>query len=519
MNIILATINAKYIHASLGLRYLYAQMGDLQHSTELLEFTINQNVDVIVEDILQKNPAIIGFGVYIWNTIITERVISLIKTIRPDIRIILGGPEISHETELQSIAKNADFIITGQADFAFAQLCHSIIDEKAPEQQIIRPANFGLNQLAYPYRYYSDEDIAHRVLYVEASRGCPFKCEFCLSSLDKTAWPFDLDAMLFELEALYMRGARHFKFVDRTFNLKIKNSLKILDFFLDKIINQQETLFLHFELIPDHLPDALKEKLVLFPPDCLQFEIGIQSFTPEVQDNISRRQDNDKSTDNITWLKENTHAHLHVDLIFGLPGETFEQFGASFNRLFSIRPHEIQMGILKRLRGTPIVRHEQEFMMKYNPDPPYDILQTSTVDYFLIRRINRFARYWDMIVNSGRFSATIDFWLDQNAFEQFLTLSDSIFERCGQTHKIELKRLFRLVHQTLTECFDCDHDALFKVMSEDYYRCGFHHQADFTQDPQQAHKRAIKKSAPNQRQAQHKTDDKEILKTVDPVVK
>ena len=222
-----------------------------------------------------------------------------------------------------------------------------------------------------PYAEYDDEDVARRHIYVEASRGCPFKCEFCLSALDKTAWPFPLDAFLANIEALWQRGVRQFKFVDRTFNLKVDTSLAILDFFLTKLdANPADPPFVHFELIPDHLPDKLKAGIAKFPPGTLQFEIGIQTFDAATQSRISRRQKNDVAEANIRWLHEHSQAHLHVDLIAGLPGEDVATFAAGFDRLVRMGPHEIQFGILKRLRGAPIARHTLPHGLRFNPEPP-----------------------------------------------------------------------------------------------------------------------------------------------------
>ncbi len=217
-----------------------------------------------------------------------------------------------------------------------------------------------LAELASPYAEYSDDDLRHRHVYVEASRGCPFKCEFCLSALDRTAWPFPLDRFLRELEALWRRGARRYKFVDRTFNLRVETSAAILDFFLQRIeAAPDDPPFLHFELIPDHLPTALRGRLARFPAGTLQLEIGIQTFNVEVQALISRRQKNDEAEANLRWLRAETRAHLHVDLIAGLPGEDLASFAAGFDRLVALRPHEIQLGVLKRLRGAPIARHSE----------------------------------------------------------------------------------------------------------------------------------------------------------------
>jgi len=303
-DIVLCTINARYIHASLGLRYLYANMGDLQPQTALVEFTLEQRPEDIVELLLKPDIKIIGFGVYIWNVTQTTDVIRLINVIRPDITIVIGGPEVSYELDDQPIAKLADHTITGAADIRFGELCTDILKgEKNAKQVSSLPVD--INELKSPYPYYSDNDIAHRVIYVEASRGCPFKCEFCLSSLDKTAVAFDLPAFLSHMQNLIDRGARQFKFVDRTFNLKAATSKSILEFFLAQM---DKELFLHFELIPDRLPDVLLELLPRFPENSLQFEIGIQSFNADVQKRISRKQQHDKTCENLQWLRQHTQA-------------------------------------------------------------------------------------------------------------------------------------------------------------------------------------------------------------------
>ncbi|MCW9031669.1 MAG: B12-binding domain-containing radical SAM protein, partial [Gammaproteobacteria bacterium] len=373
--IILSTLNARYIHASLGLRYLMANMGDLRQQTQLTEFIINSRPIDIVESLLQDNPKIIGLGVYIWNAGETLQVVKLLKKISPETIIILGGPEVTYEVEQQEITTLADYVITGQADITFRETCKAILNNKSPLQKIIKAAPFKLNDIKLPYDEYSNEDIKNRVIYVEASRGCPFKCEFCLSSLDKTVYPFELEPFLTQMQELYQRGVRSFKFIDRTFNLKVNTSIQIMEFFLDKMqldlehpdLKEQDKIYLHFELIPDHLPEKLKSIMQRFPEDSLQFEIGIQSLNPDIQEIISRKQDNVKAQQNLVWIRENTHAHIHADLIIGLPGETLDSFSHGFNKLIKMDPHEIQVGVLKRLRGTPIIRHTEEYDMRYNP--------------------------------------------------------------------------------------------------------------------------------------------------------
>jgi len=465
--ILLATLNARYSHASLGLRYLLANMGELRAQTRLLEFTIKQRPIDIAEKLLTDNPAIIGLGVYIWNAHETAEVVALLKQVRPEVTVILGGPEVSYEGEQQAICQRADYVISGQGDLAFAGLCQQLLQGEKPEEKFITATPPPLDDLALPYSEYSDEDIAHRVVYVEASRGCPFKCEFCLSALDKTATPFDIDRFLSEMEQLHRRGLRHFKFVDRTFNLKIDSSLRILEFFLTRL---DERLFLHFELIPDHLPERLKETIQKFPPGSLQFEIGIQTLNPEVQQLISRRQDNTKSATNLRWLRDESHAHIHADLIIGLPGEDMTSFARSFDQLLTMRPHEIQVGILKRLRGSPIIRHTEDFDLRFNPLPPYDILSTRQIDFATLRRLNRFARYWDLIANSGRFAATLPLLLGDAPFNNFMRLSDWLYTNTDQTDRIQLARLFNLLYQGANAALKIDEGQLTAALTEDFAR-------------------------------------------------
>ena len=428
--IILCTLNAKYIHASLGLRYLLANMRQhggvgLRERTVLREFTIARPVPEIVSvlladlgDPVDGAPQIIGFGVYIWNVVQTTEVVRQLKQARPTLKIILGGPEVSYEWEDQAIVRLADYLITGWGDVSLPKLCRALPHGPQPLMKVIPGEQPPLAEIDLPYAEFNADDLAHRLLYVEASRGCPFKCEFCLSSLDKTAWAFDQERFLAALEMLYLRGARNFKFVDRTFNLKIDSSLTILQFFLDRLTPD---LFLHFEVIPDHLPERLKEMIARFPPGVLQFEVGIQTFNPAVQQAISRRQDNEKTCENITWLVNHSHAHLHTDLIFGLPGETLASFGEGFDRLHALGPHEIQLGLLKRLRGTPIARHSAAYGMDYDVEPPYTILQTDAVDALTVQRFTRLARYWDLLANSGRFPQTLPNLLDSpSPFAAFL---------------------------------------------------------------------------------------------------
>ncbi len=478
-DIVLATLNARYIHASLGLRYLLANLGELQPRAAIAEFEIHQTALGIVEALLRQNPRIVGFGVYIWNVRQTCDVVALLKRLRPEVRVVLGGPEVSHETEDQEIVRLADHVITGEADLAFASLCRDLLagngDVNHPAgrrpPRIIAAPLPNVAELALPYAFYSEADIAGRVLYVEASRGCPFRCEFCLSSLDIPVRQFPLGAFLESLGGLLDRGARQFKFVDRTFNLNLEVSRAILRFFRER---WRHDLFLHFEMIPDRLPDPLREEIAWFPPGSVQLEVGLQSLNPDVCARIQRRQNLQRVEDNLRFLRERAGAHIHADLIAGLPGEDLASFAAGFDRLLRMGPHEIQVGILKRLRGTPIVRHDEEWGMRYNPLPPYDILENRLLSFADVQRLRRFARYWDLLANSGRFVTTLPFlWRgDRSPFWSFMEFSDALFTETGQTHAINPDRLARLLRDWLVHRLGLPAEEVDAALAADYRRLG-----------------------------------------------
>ncbi len=445
--IVLSTLNAKWIHASFGLRCLRANLGALRDESVLVEGVIADRPLDVAERILAHAPRVVGIGVYVWNALESEQLVAALKRIAPDVVVVLGGPEVSHETEEQRIGELADYVVRGEGELAFAQLCERLVAGERPRERLLDGGLPDLASLAPPYPEYDARDVAHRIVYVEASRGCPYECEFCLSALDTKVRAFPLASFLAEMEQLLERGVTHFKFVDRTFNLSIPTSAAILEFFLERA---RPGLLLHFELIPDRLPDALRNLLARFPAGMVQLEVGIQSFDEATTKRISRRQDNAKAEANLRWLRDSTGVHLHTDLIVGLPGEDMASFARGFDRLLELAPHEIQVGILKRLRGAPIARHDAEFAMRYAEHPPYEVLATGVLSFADLQRLRRFARVWDLVGNSGNFSASAPLlWESASAFERVLGFSEALFARCGAVHSIGLDRLARELFEHL----------------------------------------------------------------------
>jgi len=501
-DIVLATLNAKFIHAAFGLRYLFANLGDLQARTELVEFDINQRPLEVAEALLARAPQIIGLGVYIWNVTETTEIVAILKRVRPGVKIVLGGPEVSFETESQAITQLADHVITGEADVTFAEVCRALLARE--DRPKIIPAGLPeFSRLLLPYDYYTAADLAHRIVYVEASRGCPFTCEFCLSSLEVPVRAVPLEPFLAAMQRLLERGLKQFKFVDRTFNLHLATSRAILEFFLAR---HQPGNFYHFEMIPDRLPAELREVIARFPPGALQFEVGVQTFNPEVGQRISRRQNYERLTDNLNYLRAGTSVHIHADLIVGLPGETLASFAAGFDRLIALGPQEIQVGILKRLRGTPIIRHDAEWQMIYNPQPPYEILQNRLLDFATVQRLRRFAKYWELVGNSGNFVATTPrLWDQASPFERFLRMSDWLYARLARTDTIALARLAELVFDFLTAELQQDAARVAQTMAGDWQRAGRRDGPEFLREflPAQSGPPARAKSALPKRQARH----------------
>lgn len=450
-----------------------ANLGEYQTRAQILEFTIAKEPREIVEQLLKYNPKIVGLGVYIWNCQESLELVSILRKVSPETLVVLGGPEVTYETETQKIHQLAHFTIRGEADFLFREFCHNYFAHGIlPDHKVISGALPDIKQIKSPYSLYSDEDIKNRVIYVEVSRGCPYKCEYCLSSLDKSVRNFDVVAFLADIQTLIERGTRQFKFIDRTFNLSPTVCTQILQFFLDRI---ELGLFLHFEMVPDRLPQEIRDLIKKFPAGSLQFEIGIQTWNVEVARLVSRRNDLEKVRENFKFLAEETGVHTHADLIVGLPGEDLQSFAVGFDTLAALKPDEIQVGILKRLKGAPIARHDLAWEMTYQDHPPFQILRNKTMDYNCLQTMNRFAKYWDLYANSGNFKNFVQQLRelsrsreDKSFFWEFYRFSEFLSKRFEQSFGISLLRLTEAAHIYLLEVMGLSADEARRILLQDY---------------------------------------------------
>lgn len=461
--IVLTTLNARYIHSSIGLRYLYANLGEMRGDAKILEFTVGDRPADLAEKILEEEPQIVGIGVAIWNARECGELVRVLKAVRPELVVVLGGPEVSHEP-LRVDFSPADYMVTGEGELAFSALCRKLLSGVSPPDRVIRAPVPDLSGLKLPYEWYSEEDVAHRVIYLEASRGCPFGCEFCLSSIDRRVRFFETGRILEAIDRLWNRGVRHFKFIDRSFNIDFRTAFPVLDYFLEK----EAPYMVHFEMVPSILPPGLRERLSRFPAGTVQLEVGIQTLNPEVASRIGRPLDPDGIGENLAFLSRETTVHLHLDLIFGLPGESLESMASGLDRLMAMGTGEIQLGILKKLSGTAIARHDGPFAMVFSPLPPYELLSSGVLPFGLVQELKRMARYWDLCYNSGRFRALMPlFWPDGRVFDSFFHFSQWLYRQLGSTGGISLDRLTEAVKRYLTDVRNVDSKLVHTTLEAD----------------------------------------------------
>jgi radical SAM superfamily enzyme YgiQ (UPF0313 family) len=447
-DILLAAINAKWIHPSLALRLLKANLGPLESNCDIIEFALRQPLREKTAPILAARPRILGLSVSIWNHLATLELLKELRETWGDDKpiVVLGGPEVTYLPRESEIFQFADYCIRGEGELAFRELCEAILNNGCIS---VNHKNNTVNvaEIKSGYSLYTDEDLNRKLIYVEAGRGCPFSCEFCLSAAGGDAGggrvrEFPLEPFFSEMEELIRRGAKTFKFLDRTFNLNIERAQKIMEFFLNTI--NKKSIVVHFEMVPSRFPPGLIDTIARFPPNTLRLEIGIQTLNPEVSALISRPSKPDKELETIRLLAEKTNAILHVDLIAGLPGEDIVSFGKGFDSLwaaFNSRDQkrvEVQLGILKLLPGAPIIRHKEAFGMVFNPLPPYELIETAAISKSGMDRIKNFARFWELVVNRGLLDCG-----PSPVFNRFMALSDSLLARFGRNWGIAKDELLK----------------------------------------------------------------------------
>lgn len=421
MNIICTTLNAKYIHTNLAIRYLKAY-AEPEFDVQLVEFTIKDPTMNIVTDLFQRKPNIIGFSCYIWNIEETIKVIKMIKKIDSSIQIVVGGPEVTYDVqEWMEKIPEFDFIVIGEGEETFKQLLTQLSNDHDYSQvkgicyRVNEKVRFSpqgnkidLRELPSPYRF--EEDIPHlskRVTYIETSRGCPFSCQFCLSSIEIGVRYFDREKIKDDIRYLMKNGAKTIKFVDRTFNISRSYALEMFRFLIDEHL--PGTVF-QFEITADIMrPEVIDFLNKEAPPGLFRFEIGVQSTNDYTNELVKRKQNFEKLTRTVTMVKDGGKIDQHLDLIAGLPEEDYHSFRKTFNDVFALRPEELQLGFLKMLRGTGLRLQAEEYKYIYMDHSPYEILGNSVLSFEDIIKIKQVEDVLEKYWNDHRMDHTIEY--------------------------------------------------------------------------------------------------------------
>lgn len=473
MKVLLTTLNAKYIHKNLALRWLYVA-SECKNDVTIKEYTIKEDIDKIVDDLVRDEAEIIAFSVYIWNIESTMQIIKKLKA-RVDKHIIIGGPEVTYDS-FHLIDEGVDAISLGEGEIAFWQYIRmlekkenyeiqGIYTKAYPNQQVMKMDLSYNESLENPYFLDFDlKDMKNRYFYFETSRGCPYRCEYCLSSTDNKVRMFSEEYIFSILEKIAKSDVKIVKLLDRTFNVQPSRALKIAKYMNECCPNQ----IFQFEIVAE----TLSEELLTFfcehaDKKRFRFEIGVQSFQKKTLEAVGRIQNNERLVEVITRLQK-ADVVMHVDLIAGLPYEGMERFKHSFNCLYELHTDEIQLGILKLLKGTRLKEKQNEYEYTFNQTPPYDILKTKWLSEKELHMINGCAHSVEKYYNNGRCRYVIDYIIDlglySDAFSLFLALGKQMehLHRPYQPH-----HLFALIKKVLS---NQDENMIDGLLNYDYYR-------------------------------------------------
>lgn len=465
MRITLTTLNAKYIHTSLAIRYLKA-FCEKDYQIDLVEYTIKDPAINIVSDLFNRNPDVLGFSCYIWNIEETIKVIQMLKKIKPEMKIVLGGPEVSYDVEYwMNRIPEVDFIVIGEGEETF----HHLLQEIEGEQKyhyvfgisyrnkdgkvVINPPRpkLDLSRIPSPYRFKEDlPHLANRIIYMETSRGCPFSCQFCLSSIEVGVRYFDKEQIKADILYLIENGAKLIKFVDRTFNIKRDYAMEMFQFLIE---NHQGCVF-QFEITADIMrPEVLDYLSAHAPEGIFRFEIGVQSTNDETNLLVKRRQNFAKLSRTVSKIKESGRIAQHLDLIAGLPEEDYHSFRKTFNDVFALRPEELQLGFLKMLRGTGLRMQAEEYGYIYMDHAPYEILGNRVLSFADIVRIKRVEDVLEKYWNAHRMDHTLLYLIERefaSPFDFFQEFGDYWEERGWARIGHQLEDLFIRLDQFIS---------------------------------------------------------------------
>ncbi|KGM94930.1 radical SAM protein [Clostridium novyi A str. 4552] len=503
---LLVGINSKYIHSNLAIRYLKEYTKQLDYECKIREFSINDRRERILKEIISEEADIIAFSCYIWNIELVKELASLIRIVNSNIKIIYGGPEVSfHGKEFLS-SNPGEYLIEGEGEETFKELIQlevynfknnisdpelknnftnkdsfGKVDETNKSLSEIeglfykinkkvfyngKRRNIDINQVIFPYD--ENDNLKNKIVYYEASRGCPYGCKYCLSSVDRNLRFRNIETVKKELKYFIDKEVRLVKFVDRTFNANEKFAIDIWDF----LIGQDTNTKFHFEISANILTENQFNVLSRAPKGRLQFEVGVQTTNNEILRNINRYVNFEDIEEKVEEIKKLNNISQHLDLIAGLPGENLKSFINSFNDVYSIKPEEIQLGFLKLLKGSPMLEEKDNWGMKYSPYPPYEILSTNDISYKEILLLKKVEAMVDKYYNSGKFNNIISYFelKFDTPFEFYYQLGEFFEEKGYFDRNISGTDYYKVFLEFNSEKLRQDNDILKDVIKYDYVK-------------------------------------------------
>lgn len=418
MKVLLISLNTKYIHSSLAIRYLQAYCRNEYPRIQIMEFTINEGLGEVMAEIYRRQPDVVGFSCYIWNIEATLKLARNLKKIYPELVVVLGGPEVSFDS-VRVLEQNPflDWVVRGEGEETFLELlrCLSTSTGKAIKgttyrdgERVIYNEDRGLisDLGSIPFPYVAGLDgLADRTIYYETSRGCPFSCSYCISSTFRGVRNFPLQRVKNDLRFLVEQGAQEIKFVDRTFNANPHRSREIMEFLMDL---HGSTVF-HLEIVADQLDDDMLAFLATVPPGLFKFEIGVQSTNELALRTVNRRMNWNRLQYAVQTIGSQGNIHQHLDLIAGLPGEDYLSFANSFNMVYNLAPDYLQLGFLKMLKGSSLREAAGEYDYRFTSEPPYEVLANRFVSYDEMLRLKRIEDLLEKYYNSRDFKHSLHY--------------------------------------------------------------------------------------------------------------
>ena len=477
MKILLTAINSKFIHSNLAVRYLKAFTEDMDYISKIREFSINDRDEKVLEEIIKEKPDIVAFSTYIWNIEMVKRLSNLIKIVNSDIKILYGGPEVSYDSSNILNELNGDYLTEGEGEKTYREFVEYTLGERdiksirglyyKEENKVIGNGNrplMNMNELVFPYKM--DENLDNKIVYYEASRGCPFNCKYCLSSTIHGVRFLDIERVKKELQFFIDKKVKLVKFVDRTFNCNFKFSTAIWEF----LINAETNTQFHFEISADILKPQELELLRRAPKDRFQFEVGVQTTNDEVLNRINRFVNFSDIKEKVVELLEIKNIKQHLDLIAGLPGEDIASFKKSFNDVYSIEPEEIQLGFLKLLRGSSMREEAEEYGMRYSPYPPYEIIATNDISYDELLTLKKVESMVDKYYNSQKFKNIIKMLVKcfDTPYDFYLALGNYFDSRGYFDRNIGNSEYYKVFLDFNNEVTKLDNEILRDIIKYDY---------------------------------------------------